>query len=60
MPKLIVRAPNHLGDCIMALPAISALRELFQESQINVIAPDFVSGIYKNHISIDNVISLPD
>ncbi|MBN4076103.1 lipopolysaccharide heptosyltransferase II [Gemmatimonas aurantiaca] len=60
MPKLILRSPNHVGDCVMSLSAVDALRELFRESEINVLAPDFVAGLYKRHPSVDNVITLRD
>lgn len=58
MPKLVLRSPNHVGDCVMLLSAVDALRELFRESEINVLAPDFVAGLYKRHPSVDNVIAL--
>jgi lipopolysaccharide heptosyltransferase II len=58
MPKLIVRSPNHLGDSVMALSAVGALRDLFRDSEINVIAPDFVAGLFKRHPSVDNVLVL--
>ncbi len=60
MPKLIVRAPNHVGDSVMALSAVGAMRDLFRDSEINVIAPDFVAGLFKRHPSVDNVLSLKD
>ncbi len=44
----------------MALSAIGALRDLFQDSEINVIAPEFVAGLFKRHPSVDNVLALRD
>ncbi|MBN4057120.1 hypothetical protein JYU19_02305, partial [bacterium AH-315-J21] len=44
----------------MALSAIGALRDLFQDSEINIIAPDFVAGLFKRHPSVDSVLSLKD
>ena len=44
----------------MALSAVGALRDLFRDSEINVIAPDFVAGLFKRHPSVDNVLSLKD
>lgn len=37
MPLIVVRAPNWLGDTVMALPALSALRAARPEARIIVI-----------------------
>ncbi|HSG99733.1 MAG TPA: lipopolysaccharide heptosyltransferase II [candidate division Zixibacteria bacterium] len=58
MPRLIIRSPNHVGDCVMSLSAVGALRDLFRDSQINILAPDFLAGLYKNHPSVDEVYTL--
>lgn len=58
MPKLILRSPNHLGDSVMALSAVGALRDLFKDSQIIVLAPDSVSGLFKHHPSVDETLQI--
>ena len=60
MPKLILRSPNHLGDSVMALSAVGAIRDLFKDSQISVLAPDSVSGLFKRHPSIDDTLQIKD
>jgi heptosyltransferase-2 len=37
VPLIVVRAPNWLGDTVMALPALSALRAARREARITVI-----------------------
>lgn len=58
MPRLVLRTPNHVGDCVMSLSAVGALRDLFRESHISVLAPEALSGLYKYHPSVDEVIDL--
>lgn len=58
MPKVVLRSPNHLGDAVMALSAVGALRDLFKDSQISVLAPDSVSGLFKRHPSVDETLQL--
>ncbi|MFQ5608498.1 MAG: glycosyltransferase family 9 protein, partial [Candidatus Zixiibacteriota bacterium] len=60
MPKLVLRAPNHLGDSVMSLSAIGGMRDLFRDSQIHVLAPESVSGLFKRHPSVDEVLQLKD
>ena len=37
--RVLLRAPNWLGDAVMALPAMSALRGAFPDSHLTVAAP---------------------
>lgn len=58
MPKLVLRSPNHLGDSIMALSAVAALRDLFKDSHISLLAPDSVSGLFKRHPAVDETLQI--
>jgi heptosyltransferase II len=44
--RVIVRAPNWLGDAVMALPAIAALRTHFRDARLVVAAPGSVSPLF--------------
>lgn len=54
--KLMVRAPNWIGDAVMALPALDALRARFQETEIVVVAKPWVSEIYQRQPCVDRII----
>jgi heptosyltransferase-2 len=56
--KILVRATNWLGDAVMSLPAIRALRTRFSEAQITVLARPWVAALYEGESSIDRVIPL--
>jgi heptosyltransferase-2 len=45
--KILVRVPNWLGDAVMALPAIRALRDRFPAAHIAVLARSWVADLYR-------------
>ena len=44
--RLLVRAPNWLGDAVMAIPAMAALRAGFPESHLTIAAPAAVAPLF--------------
>ena len=58
--KIIVRAPNWIGDSVLALPAIQSLSQNIPESQVWVAAKEWVQGIFVSHDFIKGTIPLPD
>ena len=46
--KLLIRATNWVGDAIMALPALRAVRSRFSEAEIVIIARPYVADIYRD------------
>ncbi len=56
--KILVRATNWIGDAVMSLPALRAIRGRFPDAQITVLAKPWVAALYEGEASIDRVISL--
>jgi len=56
MSRLAVRATNWLGDAVMSLPAIRAIRGIFPHAHIAVVARPWVADLYARESSIDRVI----
>jgi heptosyltransferase-2 len=54
--KLLVRATNWLGDAVMSLPAMRAIRELFPQAHVVVAARPWVADLYARESSIDEII----
>ena len=54
--KLMVRATNWIGDAVMSLPALEALRERFPETEIVSVAKPWVSELYSHHPAVDRQI----
>ena len=44
--KILVRATNWVGDAIMALPALRAVRKRFPEAEIAIVGRPYVADIY--------------
>ena len=47
--RLVLRAPNWLGDAVLALPAMAAVRTAFPESEITVAAPPGIAALFREH-----------
>ena len=56
--KILVRATNWIGDAILSLPALRAIRKRYPEADIAVLAKPWVSALYEGERSIDRVIPL--
>lgn len=56
--KILVRATNWIGDAVMSLPALRALRGRFPDARIAVLAKPWVAALYEGEASIDRVIPL--
>ncbi len=58
--KLLIRATNWVGDAIMALPALRAVRSRFPEAEITILARPYVAAIYKEQRVCDNMMFVED
>src|SRR5580692_4114394 len=56
MSRVMVRATNWLGDAVMSLPAIRAIRGVFPRAHLAVVAKPWVADLYAREKSIDCVI----
>jgi heptosyltransferase-2 len=45
--KILVRATNWVGDAVMSLPALRALRDRFPHSEISILAKPWVADLYR-------------
>jgi heptosyltransferase-2 len=60
--RLAIRAPNPLGDAVMALPAMAAVRAGLREAKITVVAGAAVASIFEEETAAapDDVIVVRD
>jgi lipopolysaccharide heptosyltransferase II len=54
-PRIIVVAPNWLGDAVMALPAIRDVRRHFAEAQLVVTARSSVAMLFRAVPGVDEI-----
>jgi heptosyltransferase-2 len=55
--KILIRATNWVGDAIMALPALRAVRSRFPEAEIAILARPYVADIYRDQLICDQLIA---
>lgn len=58
--RILIRAPNWLGDAVMCLPAVRAVRECFSQARITVLARRWVAALFRREPCADEVIEYPD
>ncbi|OFW09303.1 MAG: lipopolysaccharide heptosyltransferase II [Acidobacteria bacterium RIFCSPLOWO2_02_FULL_67_36] len=60
--RLLVRAPNWLGDAVMALPALAGVRAAFPSSVIGIAAPASIALLFDEGTTAapDEVIALDE
>ena len=54
--NLLVRATNWVGDAVMSLPALAAVRARFPEAHIAVLARPWVADLYRHEPFADEII----
>ena len=54
--RLLVRATNWVGDAVMSLPALAAVRRRFPDAHIAILARPWVAGLYRHEPFSDEII----
>jgi heptosyltransferase-2 len=54
--KILIRATNWVGDAIMALPALRAVRKRFPDAEIAIVGRPYVADIYRDQEICDQFI----
>ena len=57
--KILIRTPNHLGDCIMAMPMVNETREAYPGSSVTVLTPLHLADLFTGNPGIDQVLTIP-
>jgi heptosyltransferase-2 len=60
--RVVIRAPNWLGDVVLALPAMAALRRHFAEGTLAVATPPGLAALFREDTDVrpDEILELPD
>jgi heptosyltransferase-2 len=53
--RLLVRAPNWVGDVVLALPALRDLRRDFPQAKLTVLARPWVAPLYRAVPEVDEI-----
>ena len=58
--NILVRSVNWIGDAVMTMPAITALRKAYPESKISLLVKPSVAPIFEQDPHIDNFVLYGD
>ena len=53
--KILIRGPNWVGDAVLSIPAMKAVREHFPEAEITLLVRPWVAGLFKSAPFIDKL-----
>ncbi len=56
--RILVRSTNWVGDAVMTLPALEAVKKNFPSSSVSVLAKPWVEPVFRNHPAVDDVVIL--
>ena len=59
MQRILVVAPNWIGDALMAQPLLARLREKRPGVQVHMLAPEWVAPVARRMPEVDEVIPVP-
>jgi heptosyltransferase-2 len=54
--NIIVRMPNHVGDCVMATPVLSDLKQHFTSAKITVMCKQNIVSMFEKDQDVDFII----
>ncbi len=57
--RIVVRSPNWLGDAVMAIPAVRAIKAGRPDAEVTVVTPAKIADIWKILPEADRVIPIP-
>ncbi|MFV0387518.1 MAG: lipopolysaccharide heptosyltransferase II [Pyrinomonadaceae bacterium] len=56
--KIAVRGTNWIGDAVMSVPALRALRRSFPDAKIDLLTPAWAKDVFEDSALFDNIITL--
>ncbi|MBW1733511.1 MAG: lipopolysaccharide heptosyltransferase II [Deltaproteobacteria bacterium] len=54
--RILIRSTNWVGDAVMTLPALEAVRDNFPQARITVLGKPWVAPIFSAHPAVDSVL----
>jgi lipopolysaccharide heptosyltransferase II len=57
--RILIRSSNWLGDAVMSVPAVRAIKHGRPDAHVTVLVPEKTAPVWKLIPEVDNVLSLP-
>jgi heptosyltransferase-2 len=58
--RIVIRSPNWLGDSVMAVPAVRAIKAGRPDAHITIAAPERIAPVWKLIPEVDDVLPIPE
>src|SRR5205807_9767870 len=56
--RVLIRASNWLGDSVISIPAVRAIKRGRPDAQVTVLAPEKIAAVWRLVPEVDSVLSL--
>jgi lipopolysaccharide heptosyltransferase II len=57
--RILIRSSNWLGDAVMSVPAVRAIKRGRPDAHVTILAPENIAPMWKLISEVDEVLSLP-
>ena len=57
--RIVIRAPNWVGDSVLSVPAMKAVRDRFPNAEITLLVRPVIAGLFHSAPFVDHVWSRP-
>ncbi|MEK6656823.1 MAG: lipopolysaccharide heptosyltransferase II [Nitrospirota bacterium] len=58
--KILIRGTNWIGDAVLTLPAVNAVRKRFPDAEISILVKPWAAGLFESSPDIDKIIIYDD
>src|SRR5205809_236016 len=58
--RILIRSSNWLGDAVMSVPAVRAIKKGRPDTRVTILAPEKIAPIWKLVSEVDEILSLPN
>lgn len=58
--RILIRSPNWLGDSVMSVPAVRAIKAGRPDAHLTIAAPEKIAPVWKLISEVDEVLSIPE
>src|SRR5947209_6271484 len=58
--RILIRSSNWLGDAVMSIPAVRAIKNGRPDAHVTVLAPEKIAAAWRLVTEVDEVLSLPN
>jgi len=58
--RIVLRSPNWIGDCVMSMPAVKALKKIFPDDELIIVTKEYLYTFFQGIDEIDKIITIPN